>query len=209
MSNSKVGHSVSNATKEKMRVAHIGQSVSASTRIKISEARRGWVPSEATRKRMSEARRGWVPSEATREKMRINRAKQIFPVRDTRIEVRVQTALTFLGIVFECHGHIATNDLGVNRHQFDLVLKACGTIIEVDGCYWHGCTSCYPESNEHQVIARERDAHRTHVAQLTGWRMIRIAEHVLNSMSRDDLVGFLREILLTEERYKYVTSVGG
>jgi DNA mismatch endonuclease (patch repair protein) len=53
------------------------------------------------------------------------------------------------------------------------------TLVEVDGCYWHGCKEHYPDrwSDEQQNVEMQRDVR----AEQAGWRVLRFWEHELFS----------------------------
>lgn len=53
-------------------------------------------------------------------------------------------------------------------------------VIEVDGCYFHGCQRCHPNGAfGNATLQREKDRHKTaYLAQL-GWIVLRIAEHAI------------------------------
>jgi DNA mismatch endonuclease, patch repair protein len=63
--------------------------------------------------------------------------------------------------------------------------------IFVDGCFWHGCPSCYrrPSSNQTYWDAkvqgnRSRDRRVAAALKLEGWRVIRVWEHQLATMPK-------------------------
>jgi G:T-mismatch repair DNA endonuclease (very short patch repair protein) len=100
-------------------------------------------------------------------RIRAQRARQVFPFRDTKPEIAVQTLLQDCGIEFATHRHIS----GL-LHQWDIVIESKKTLIEVDGCYWHGCTVCKLE----KARSKPSDTAQTIYAQEHGWTVIRIRE---------------------------------
>jgi G:T-mismatch repair DNA endonuclease (very short patch repair protein) len=153
--------------------------------------------------------KGHHVSEKVKDKIRNARAIQIIPVKDTSIERMVQIALKTINVEFEKHVHIETNDKETNRHQFDIVVRKYNLVIEIDGCYFHGCSACINEPEMWQVTRREKDARQTRFALQAGWRVVRLAEHDLRKMSQENLVTLLQDFLFTEVRKNIVTSVGG
>ena len=109
----------------------------------------------------------------TIEKMKGARANQVFPLVDTKPEKTIQKYLTVLGLEFETH-RMAKGLL--SRHQWDIVLVKLRLLIEVDGCYWHGCERCCPNS-EIGKENHERDGFLTTAAEAAGWKVVRIWEH--------------------------------
>jgi DNA mismatch endonuclease, patch repair protein len=68
----------------------------------------------------------------------------------------------------------------------DFVFRKNRLALFVDGCFWHGCPSCYkrPKSNQKfwdAKVVRNRDRDRKVSRELRrlGWRVIRIWEHEL------------------------------
>ncbi|MCH7726061.1 MAG: hypothetical protein IH991_06215 [Planctomycetes bacterium] len=103
----------------------------------------------------------------------MNRAKQIFPLRDSKPELIVQKLLTHLGIVFQKHAIVPE----IGLHQWDLLIPSSETLIEVDGCYWHGCPCRMRPLSPEQIKTKARDAKLTFLARSLGWKVIRIPEH--------------------------------
>ena len=132
-----------------MHAAHLGKHHSPETRAKMSVV-------QVERMRSSEAR----------VKLRARRAQQILPLKDTKPELAVQTWLQERAIEFTKHQHIP----GLN-HQWDIVIEPLRTLIEVDGCYWHGCPCRAGKSRISQS-----DIPCTAFAVAVGWTVIRIWE---------------------------------
>lgn len=72
----------------------------------------------------------------------------------------------------------------------DFAFRDQRLLLFVDGCYWHGCPSCYrrPSSNreywDDKVRRnRARDEETTAKLKQDGWRVLRIWEHQLCSMN--------------------------
>lgn len=75
------------------------------------------------------------------EKVKENRAKQIFPIKDTKIEVKIQNFLKRLGIPFFTHQYMSQIK---HSYQCDILIPSMNLVIECDGNYWHK----YPIGNE-------------------------------------------------------------
>jgi len=71
-----------------------------------------------------------------KKKIRDARLKQVFPFKDTSIEVKLQEGLKKLNIPFETHKIIE------GFVQCDIFIEP-SIVIFVDGCYFHGCQVCY------------------------------------------------------------------
>lgn len=108
--------------------------------------------SEEWRKKISLGNMGHISpnkgkklSAETREKVRAARLKQVFPSKDTKIEVAMQDNLRQMGVAFRKHEPI----LG----QPDLFIEP-NICVFVDGCYWHGCPTCFTEKRSDYMSKR-------------------------------------------------------
>ncbi len=108
-----------------------------------------------------------------RKQIREARAKQIFPLNDTSIEIKVQDFLKQLGIEFYTHQHLSEIE---HAYQCDILIPAMKLVIECDGDYWHN----YPEG-------KEIDHLRTYELQKAGFRVIRLWEREIKQMEVQDL----------------------
>lgn len=102
-------------------------------------------------------------TEETIRKIKEARAKQIFPVKDSSIEIKIQNYLKRLGIEFYTHNYISEIK---NAYQCDIFIpKQAGiykkTIIECFGDYWHN----FP-------YGREIDNKRTLQLRKKGFRVL-------------------------------------
>lgn len=96
---------------------------------------------------------------------RSTRKKQVFPVRDTNIEVKIQNFLKLLEIDFYTHQYIKDIE---HRYQCDILIPVQKnilqkTIIECDGNYWHNLSG-----------RKELDDVRTKELIEIGFRVIRL-----------------------------------
>jgi DNA mismatch endonuclease, patch repair protein len=73
----------------------------------------------------------------------------------------------------------------------DFVFRRERVAVFVDGCFWHGCLSCYRRPNSNQkywdakvIRNRERDREINKALRKRRWRVIRIWEHQLRSLNR-------------------------
>ena len=106
------------------------------------------------------------------EGARIRRSKQIFPFKDTSIELAIQQLLVLLNVPFEKHRTL--DSLGIisrfKYHQVDIVIPGHKLIIECDGDYWHD----YPEGTE-------KDSRINEDVENSGWRMLRLWENEIKN----------------------------
>jgi len=69
------------------------------------------------------------------------------------------------------------------KHTFDFVLPQRRIVIEVDGCYGHGCARCYSTTatpKQRQIHARDRSLNR--VVRATGWKIVRLPTHEFDNV---------------------------
>ena len=151
--NKRIGKSVSNyykehkitrteENKEKISKSLMGHEISDETKKKISETLTGRKLTEEHKKNIgiASAKRTYIRSDEYKEKLRIARAKQKIPFKDTLPERIIQILLFDNNIAFEKH-KIIKNLLSEKYkfHQFDIVIPNLNIIIEIQGCYFHGC----------------------------------------------------------------------
>jgi very-short-patch-repair endonuclease len=115
---------------------------------------------------------------------RERRQKQVFPIKDTKIEVKIQDYLKQLGIEFETHKYIPIQ-LG---YQTDIFIPSKNLIIECDGDYWHGNTKLFdfrimPQHVKEQIPL---DFERTNQLEEKGFKVLRLWENEIKKMSIDE-----------------------
>lgn len=88
---------------------------------------------------MSKKMTGKRHSIFSKEKIKIARLRQITPIEDTSIEVKLQNSLKRLGIPFEKHKIM---DEIYHKYRCDIFISP-DIVIECDGDYWHN----YPNGN--------------------------------------------------------------
>lgn len=106
-----------------------------------------------------------------------NRRNQVFPVKDTSIEVKIQKFLEELGIEYFTHKYIKEIEHG---YQCDILVPSINLVIECDGNYWHK----YPIGNEIDHI-------RTSELIENGFKVLRLWESEIKIM---DLKSFERRL---------------
>lgn len=106
-----------------------------------TEFKKGHIITEKLRRKMSTERKGKMNtfygkhhSKETKEKIKLFRSSQIFPLKDTSIERKVQQELSSRRIQFQKHKSFRLSD--GSFHQVDIFI-APNVCIEADGDYWH------------------------------------------------------------------------
>lgn len=106
-------------------------------------------------------------------KIRAARLKQIFPTKDTSIEIKVQDILMKNGYIFEKHQPCC------DICQPDILFPEEKIIIQCDGDYWHN----YPDGIN-------RDHYQDKILTENGWNVIRFWEHEINDNIENCLYRF-------------------
>ncbi|MEK6879419.1 MAG: DUF559 domain-containing protein [Nanoarchaeota archaeon] len=111
-------------------------------------------------------------SEEQKIKLRCSRAKQVLPLFDTTIEVKIQEYLKQLGISFFTHQYMTNIK---HRYQCDIFIPILNMVIECDGDYWHH----YPTGNE-------IDHTRTKELIEKGFKVLRLWESEIKVLTLDN-----------------------
>ncbi len=128
--------------------------------------------SEDIREKISIGNTGKKRSEETKQKLREIRSKQIFPMKDTKIEVKIQTFLKELGYEFSTHQYMKEIK---HSYQCDVLIPSMNLVIECDGDYWHK----YP-------MGLEKDHIRTKELIEKGFKVLRLWEREIKVMDIND-----------------------
>ena len=184
--------------KKNISLAGKGRIVTEETRKKLSIANSN--PSQKIRKRISEANKGRKKSKKEIEKIKIARAKQILPFKDTKIEIKIQNFLKLLGIEFFTHQYMKQIK---HAYQCDVLIPAMNLVIECDGDFIH-CNPIkyssnfvrYPNSKNNQPahVIWERDKIRTKELIEKGYKVLRLWESEIRKMSLDNFKDKMEDI---------------
>jgi len=113
-----------------------------------------------------------MSSPEIRKILKEKRSKQIIPVKDTSIEVKIQNFLKQLGIEFFTHQYMKEIE---HSYQCDVLIPSMNLVIECDGNYWHK----YPIGNDIDHI-------RTKELIKKGFKVLRLWEFEINKMSIEE-----------------------
>lgn len=102
------------------------------------------------------------------KKIKLARMNQIFPKKDTKIEIKIKNFLEELKIDYFQHKYIKEIEHG---YQCDFFIPSLNMVIECDGDYWHK----YP-------IGKDIDKIRTSELFEKGFRVLRLWEHEIKIM---------------------------
>ena len=106
-----------------------------------------------------------------KEKIRLARSKQIFPIKQSSIETKIQGFLKDLGIEYFAHSNF--NQIK-HKYQCDIFIPSMNLVIECDGDYWHS----YPTGTEIDHI-------RTKELIEKGFKVLRLWEREIKVMNLD------------------------
>ena len=96
------------------------------------------------------------------------RKKQVTPIKDTTIEVKIQNFLKELGIEFFTHQYMKIE----HGYQCDVLIPSMNLVIECDGNYWHK----YP-------VGLDKDHIRTNELIEKGFKVLRLWECEIKHMN--------------------------
>jgi very-short-patch-repair endonuclease len=124
-------------------------------------------------------------NESTRQKMKLKRNQRVMPMRDTKIELKIQKLLTDLKIEF--YHHYYTSEI-THAYQCDMFIpiqKGINqkTIIECDGDWWHCNPLKFPNPSIWQKEQIKEDKIRTKELIEKGFRVIRLWETDINNLN--------------------------
>lgn len=121
---------------------------------------------ELHRQRIGQSKLGVARPDVTERNLRRVTAREL-PYKDTKPELEMAKRFTAANIVFEMQKWIG-------RMVVDFYLPVMNLVVEVDGCWWHGCREHCPTS--HKVDNFED---RKQSLNSLGYGAIRIWEHEL------------------------------
>lgn len=144
-----------------------------------------WQDPSYRRKMCKIRKRQFTPE--VRAKISACRAKQKFPFNGTGPEKLVKEFLRNYGIKFSSQFRPKSCPV----HSFDFCLHELRILVEVDGCYWHGCPVHYPKRRKQlkSALARERECEV--LVREDGWEVVRLWEHEVNNHDFSKLVIYL------------------
>ncbi len=121
------------------------------------------------------------------------RKNLVIPKKDTSIEIKIQNFLSLLHIEYLTHKYISEIthsyqcDILIPEQETEGIIIPQKTIIEADGCYWHGCPICKLKVNDNILKQIKKDKIRTQELQEKGFRVIRLWEHEIKNINLDNL----------------------
>ena len=127
-----------------------------------------WKGKEHPRGMLNKKNKWGKHTDEEKQKIKIARAKQIIPIKDTKIEVKIQMFLKEMDYEFFTHQYIKEIK---HSYQCDILIPTLNLVIECDGNYWHK----YP-------IGTELDHIRTKELIEKGFNVLRLWESEIKEM---------------------------
>ncbi|MDO8623125.1 MAG: NUMOD3 domain-containing DNA-binding protein [archaeon] len=180
----------SEESKLKMSLSHKGIKLTEETRRKISESNKGKTLgsklSDEQKIKLSNSHKNQIPwirgkhhSQESKNIIKLARSKQVLPVKDSSIEVKLQSFLKELNITFIKHKYIKID----HAYCCDIFVPHQNLILEADGNFWHK----YP-------TGREIDRIRTKELLEQGFKVLRLWESEINNMNIENFKEKLFEV---------------
>jgi very-short-patch-repair endonuclease len=110
--------------------------------------------------------------------LRATRHRIIMPLKDTKIEIKIQNFLKELNIEYFTHQYMNIQE----SYQCDILIPSMNLIIECDGDYWHN----YPFGNN-------KDKIRTAELIAKGFKVIRLWERDIKKMDLNKFKEIINE----------------
>ena len=179
--------------KRKIGMANLGKRRTEEEKKKIGEAwRKAFLSHPEMRKRMSESHIGHKASEEAKSKLKRARAKQIFPVKDSKPELKIQRMLKQLNIEFIPHKYMQIE----HAYCCDIFIPSINLVVEVDGDYWHGNQNSprYKILNKHQIEQKEEDTIRTKELIAEGFKVLRLWETDVKKMDIQEFSNKIKQL---------------
>ena len=101
----------------------------------------------------------------------------------TGIEITMKQILGTLGVeqrLWFPQFKLPEMDSPYSAHDFDFAIPSCRLLIECDGCFYHGCSQCFPSSKP-----RVRDSLIDLAAENIGWEVLRFWGHEIKTEARE------------------------
>lgn len=113
--------------------------------------------------------------------------KRKIPTKDSSIEIKIQEILSNLHIEYFTHKYMHIEhgyqcDILIPKQETEGVIIPQKTIIECDGCFWHGCKKCDKGHLKNIAKRKSLDNLRTKELQDKGFKIIRLWEHEIREM---------------------------
>lgn len=129
-------------------------------------------------KKISLALTGIVRDDQSRAKMSISAAKRISKGNNIKtLTVPHKKTIEKLESIGYINGIDFIVEALIENKSVDILFPKEKIIIEVQGCYWHGCNKCNKTLSKHQIKRIESDIIRTKYLESNGYTVYLLWEH--------------------------------
>lgn len=177
------GKNRSEGTKEKIKLKHKGKHFSPKTEFKRGRKvikDRIWLKNQSdSLKDFYQTEEGIKRRKEISQTIKTSRANQIFPLKDSSIEIKIREFLDNLKIEYFQHKYMNIK----HSYQCDFFIPSLNLVVEVDGDYWHK----YP-------IGKDIDNIRTRELLNQGFKVLRLWEQEIRVMNLNGFKVILNEI---------------
>lgn len=160
------GREMSAKSKKKMSLAKLGRPLSQEHKDKIRSGMIKLCSNPVLReRRRDQMLHGGLEKRHATNLLRYGRADGNF--RDTWIEKEAKSVLNKMGLNF-------VSQVGFCGTVVDFLLVDLKLVVETDGCYYHGCQTCYPGIKR---LGVEKESRVRKAMHKKGYSLFRIWEH--------------------------------
>jgi G:T-mismatch repair DNA endonuclease (very short patch repair protein) len=147
--------------------------------------------------------KGGTISEWHKEILRRSRSKQIFPLKDTSIEIKIQEFLKKLYPEFYTHQYISNI---FHAYQCDIFIPNLNLIIECFGDYWHANSDKYDfnQLNEEQKDQQLEDELRAYELINKGYNLLILWENEIRKMNMNDFKTLLDKYIKNKQTSSFI-----
>lgn len=185
--NPRYGQHLSKESKEKLRLKREGENNPMYHKEPWNKGQK--LPKELVERMIKTGKKYIKEHPEVAIRLKKQRKIQIFPIKDTKIELKIQNFLRILHVEFMAHYYVSEI---THAYQCDILIPFTKTIIECDGCYWHGCPICNKNLNGFQEEQIKEDRARTNELLEKGYNVIRLWEHDIKKMELNDFMNLTR-----------------
>jgi DNA mismatch endonuclease (patch repair protein) len=75
---------------------------------------------------------------------------------------------------------VAAREYSLGWYLYDFAFADVKVLLEVQGCYWHGCSKHFPNPTKAQMNQQRLDKSKQTYAENRGWSVVYVWEHDLN-----------------------------
>lgn len=105
---------------------------------------------------------------------------------DTKPELQMAAILDELGIKYVKQHREPLLSRGHRNHKWDFRLLDVSVLLEIDGCFWHGCPKHTSKSRRAELKeSAKKELDRDVEADLSGWIVLRFWEHEFDDAPGD------------------------